>query len=128
MAGLKRLPGPVKQVAILAVGAKFKAAYELYAHAAVGGRDGLPSAKMAAVSAGQRPGDLTAQEAAAFDVATALLDGGVLAGPTYDYARMILGQGPLNELIYLVGLYAFVSTTLNGYDVPTEETPEEEGG
>jgi hypothetical protein len=33
----------------------------------------------------------------------------------------VLGQGALNELIYLVGLYAFVSVMLNGYDVPTEE-------
>ena len=121
VAGLKRLADPVKQIAILAVGSKFKAAYELYAHAAVGGRDGLTTAKMATISAGQRPVDLTAEEAAAFDVATALLEGGVLAGPTYDYARETLGQGQLNELIYLIGVYAFVSTTLNGYDVPTEE-------
>ena len=40
VAGLKRLADPVKQIAILTVGSKFKAAYELYAHAAVGGRDG----------------------------------------------------------------------------------------
>jgi hypothetical protein len=33
----------------------------------------------------------------------------------------VLGQAELNELIFLVGLYAFVSVTLNGYDVPTEE-------
>jgi 4-carboxymuconolactone decarboxylase len=121
VAGLKRLADPVKQIAILAVGSKFKAAYELYAHAAVGGRDGLTSAKMASVSAGQRPVDLSAEEAAAFDVAIALLEGGVLPGPTYDHARNTLGQGALNELIYLIGVYAFVSTTLNGYDVPTEE-------
>jgi alkylhydroperoxidase family enzyme len=121
VSGLKRLPDPAKQIAILAVGAKFKAAYELYAHAAVGGRDGLSEAKIAAISAGQRPADLTTEEAVAFDVATALLDGGVLPGPTYSAARKALGQGELNELIFLVGLYALVSVTLNGFDVPTEE-------
>ncbi len=121
ISGLKRLSDPVKQIAILAVGSRFKAAYELYAHAAVGGRDGLSAAKMAAVSVGQRPADLTAEEQVAFDVALGLLDGGVLPGPTYDAAREALGQPALNELIQLVGLYATVSITLNAYDVPTEE-------
>jgi alkylhydroperoxidase family enzyme len=125
VSGLKRLSDPVKQIAILAVGARFKASYELYAHAAVGGRDGLAAAKMAAVCAAQRPTDLTAAEAAAFDVAAALLDGGVLPGPTYDFARQTLGQPALNELIQIIGLYAYVSTVLNAYDVPTEEREED---
>jgi hypothetical protein len=126
ISGLKRLPDPAKQIAILVVGAKFKAAYELYAHAAVGLNDGISDAKVATISAGQRPADLTGEEAVAFDVAMALLDGGVLPGPTYDAARKALGQGELNELIYLVGLYAFVSVILNGYDVPTEEDETED--
>ncbi|HEY2048947.1 MAG TPA: carboxymuconolactone decarboxylase family protein [Caulobacteraceae bacterium] len=116
-----RLSDPVKQIAILAVGARFKAAYEMYAHAAVGGRDGLGASKMAAVCAGQRPADLTSEEATAFDVAMALMDGGVLPGATYKAARDELGQGALNELIQIVALYAFVSTILNAYDVPTED-------
>ncbi len=116
-----RLSDAVKQIAILAVGSRFKAAYEMYAHAAVGGRDGLSADKMAAVCAGQKPTDMTREEATAFNVAMALLDGGVLPGPTYDAAREALGQGALNELIQIVGLYALVSVTLNAYDVPTEE-------
>jgi alkylhydroperoxidase family enzyme len=121
ISGMKRLSDPVKQIAILAVGSRFKAAYEMYAHAAVGGRDGLSVDKLASVCAGQRPADLTREEATAFDVAMALLDGGVLAGATYDAARTELGQPALNELIQIIGLYAFVSITLNAYDVPTEE-------
>ena len=119
-----QLSDEVKQIAILAVGSRFKAAYEMYAHAAVGGRDGLSAAKMAAVCAGQKPTDMTPQEATAFNVAMALLDGGVLAAPTYNAARDELGQAALNELIQLIGLYSLVSITLNAYDVPTEEHEE----
>ena len=68
---LGRLSDPVKQIAILAVGSKYKAAYEMYAHAAVGGRDGLSAAKMAAVCAGQKPTDMTPEEATAFNVTMA---------------------------------------------------------
>jgi alkylhydroperoxidase family enzyme len=120
--GLKRLPASVKEIAILAVGARFKAAYELYAHVALGARAGLSMTKMAAVCAGQRPADLTCEEAMAFDVAMALLDGGVLPGATYQAARTLFGQAALNELIQIVALYAFVSITLNAYDVPGEES------
>ena len=76
---------------------------------------------MAAVCAGQKPTDMTREEATAFNVAMALLDGGVLAGPTYAAAREALGQAALNELVQIVALYSFVSTILNAYDVPTEE-------
>lgn len=120
ISGMNRLPDAVKQVAILAVGARSKAAYEMYAHAAVGGRDGLSPAKIGAVCAGQRHPDLTPEEATAFDVAMALMDGGVLPGPTYAAAREALGQPALNELIQIVALYGFVSTILNAYNVPTE--------
>ena len=51
---------------------------------------------------------------------TALLDGGVLPGPTYQAAIKLLGQPALNELVFWVGLYASVAITLNAFDVPSE--------
>ena len=118
---LKRLPGSAKQVAILVTGAFYKAAYELYAHAATAEREGMASGKVAALAAGQRPVDLTPDEVAAYDVASALLTGGVLPGAVYKAARDRFGQGGLNELVLWVGLYAQVSITLNAFDVQSEE-------
>ena len=119
---LKRLPKAAKQVAILVVGARYKAAYELYAHAATAERQGTDPARIATIAAGERPADLTPEEAVAYDMASALMAGGVLPGATYRAARDLLGQGALNELILYVGLYAQVSITLNAFDVPSEET------
>ncbi len=117
---LQRLPDAAKQVALLVVGARFKAAYELYAHAAVAGAAGLSVGKVATLCAGLRPLDLAADEACAFEVTTALLDGGVLPGPTYQAARERLGQPALNELVFWVSLYVGVCITLNAFDVPSE--------
>ena len=117
---LKRLPAAAKQVAIIVVGASFKAAYELYAHATIAEAEELAAGKVATLSAGVRPPDLTPEEACAYDVTLALLDGGVLPGPTYEAARALLGQPALNELVFWVGLYASVSITLNAFDVPSE--------
>ena len=118
---MKRLAPSAKQVAILTVGARFKAGYELYAHAATAQDEGMDPAKIATLAAGGRPLDLTPEEACAYEVATALLDGGVLPGATYRAARDRLGHGALTELVLWVGTYAQVSITLNAFDVPSEE-------
>ena len=81
----------------------------------------MDAAKIAMLAAGGRPFDLAPEEACAFDVATALLDGGVLPGATYRAARDLLGQGALTELVLWIGTYAQVSITLNAFDVPSEE-------
>jgi 4-carboxymuconolactone decarboxylase len=44
-----------------------------------------------------------------------------LPEPLYRLAVKTFGQHGTNELIYLVGLYALVSTTLNGFNVPVPE-------
>lgn len=115
------LPDNVRQIAILAVGARFDAAYEIYAHIAVAEREGMTPERLATLVADLRPSDLAKDEAVAFDVAYALSRGGVLPEPLYALAVKTFGQHGANELIYLVGLYALVSTTLNGFNVPVPE-------
>jgi alkylhydroperoxidase family enzyme len=115
------LPDPVRQVAILVVGARFDAAYELYAHIAVAETEGMTADRLSTLCAGSRPSDLTVEEGCAYDVAYALTGGGVLPEPCYARAVTLFGQHGANELIYLVGLYAMVSMTLNGFNVPVPE-------
>jgi 4-carboxymuconolactone decarboxylase len=115
------LPRPVREVAILVTGAKFHSAYEIYAHVLVAERRGLPDDKLATIIAGQRPSDLSREEAIAYDIAAALVSGGVLPELSYRQAVEAFGQHGAAELIYLVGLYCLVSVTLNGFDVPVPE-------
>jgi alkylhydroperoxidase family enzyme len=116
------LPPAVREVAILVTGAHFRSAYELYAHVIVAEHRGLSDEKLATIVAGQRPVDLTRQEAVAYDVASALVGGGVLPELTYRAAVEQFGQHGAAELSYLVGLYCLVSVTLNTFDVPVPET------
>jgi alkylhydroperoxidase family enzyme len=116
------LPPAVREVAILVTGAHFRSAYELYAHVIVAEHRGLSDEKLATIVAGQRPVDLTRQEAVAYDVASALVSGGVLPELTYRAAIEQFGQHGAAELSYLVGLYCLVSVTLNTFDVPVPES------
>lgn len=115
------LPRTVREVAILVTGAKFRAAYEIYAHVIVAERRGLSDDMIATIVAGQRPGDLGREEAIAYDVASALVDGHTLPELSYRQAVRAFGEQGAAELIHLVGLYCLVSVTLNGFDVPVPE-------
>jgi 4-carboxymuconolactone decarboxylase len=115
------LPDNVRQVAILVVGARYDAAYEIYAHIAVAEKEGMSAARLATLVADLKPNDLAADDSVAFDLAYALSRGGTLPEPLYRLALATFGQHGTNELIYLVGLYALVSTTLNGFNVPVPE-------
>jgi 4-carboxymuconolactone decarboxylase len=112
------LPRPIREVAILVVGARFRAAYEIYAHVLLGERVGLPDEKIATIIAGQRPSDLTREEAIAYDVAAALVGTGGLPDLNYRQAEQAFGKHGAAELVFLVGFYCLVSVTLNGFDVP----------
>jgi 4-carboxymuconolactone decarboxylase len=115
------LPDDVRQIVILVVGARFDAAYEIYAHIAVAEREGMKRERLATLVADLKPNDLSAEESVAFDVAYKLVRGGTLPEPLYRLAVDTFGQHGANEMIYLVGLYSLVSTTLNGFNVPVPE-------
>lgn len=115
------LPDPVRQISILVTGAHFNAAYEIYAHIAIAEREQMSEERLATLISGSRPNDLTKEEGIAYDLTYALVNGGVLPEPIYRLAVETFGHHGTNELIYLVGLYCLVSTTLNGFNVPVPE-------
>ncbi len=115
------LPKPVREVAILVVGARFRARYELYSHERVAAGVGLGPAHIATITAGQRPPDLPAEQAVAYDVAAALSGGGHVGDTTYRSAVEAFGEAGTAELFYLVGYYCFLASLLNGFDMPVPE-------
>jgi 4-carboxymuconolactone decarboxylase len=116
------LPTNVKEVAILVVGGFYKASYEIYAHVAVTRNMAMPLARTSALVANVKPPGLTGEEGVAFDVAYWLCRGAPLPEVTWRCAVAAFGEDSAAQLVYLVGLYAFVSTALNGFDVPAPES------
>ena len=121
IARLNVLPKRVHEIVILAVGAHFDAAYELYAHCAVAQKAGLTERQIASLVVGHKPDGLSDEEAIAFDCASVLARGGVLPGFLYAAAQKSFGDKGVAQLTYLAATYAFVSMTLNAYDIPAPE-------
>src|SRR5271154_1935366 len=92
------LPDNVRQIVILVVGARFNAAYEIYAHIAVAEREGMTEERLASLVANLKPSDLKPEESVAFDFAYALVRGGTLPEPIYTLALKTFGQHPTNEM------------------------------
>jgi 4-carboxymuconolactone decarboxylase len=118
MSSSPKLPRTVREIAILVTGTKFHAAYELYAHVLIAELRGLPDDRITTIISGNRPADLTSEEAVAYDLASSLVAGSTLPTLTYKRAVAAFGEDGAAEFIYLVGLYCAVSVILNGFDVP----------
>ena len=77
--------------------------------------------RLATMVADLKPADLAPDESIAFDLAYALSRGGTLPEPIYRLGAASFGRHGANELNYLVGLYATVCATLNGFNIPVPE-------
>ena len=117
LAGGSVLPKAVREVVILATGARSGSLYELYSHEALAPKAGLSAAKIRTLAAGERPSDLTDQEAMAYDVAAVLNRGHQVPNTTYNAAAAAFGVQGVAEIAYLVGCYSLISTLLNTFDV-----------
>lgn len=116
------LPAAVREVAILVAGAHFRAAYALYAHVIVAENRGLSDEKLETIVAGQRPADLTREEAIAYDMTAAIVAGGLLPELTWRSAVAAFGEAGAAELGYLIGVYCLVAVTLNTFNVPVPDS------
>lgn len=108
----------VHEVVILAVGAAWNAAYELYAHAAVARSVGLPEDAVQALAAGQVPGGLSEQEESAYLFTRQLAAERRVDPETYARAKAAFGDKGLVDIVMLAGLYLTTCAMLNAFEVP----------
>ncbi|RAJ08355.1 4-carboxymuconolactone decarboxylase [Chitinophaga skermanii] len=111
------LPKTVREVAILTVGGKLGARFELYAHEIMAEAFGIPSRVISTLAAGGSPHGLAAEECVAHDIARSLVSGRIVPTATYQLAVHLLGQAGVAELFFLVGGYSLIATLLNGFDI-----------
>ena len=121
------LDARVRQVVILTVGAVWRSEYELYAHAAVAARAGLPEDAIKALAAGAVPDELSAPEQLAARFARALSTGHRIEAALYRDAKAAFGPQGLVDIVYLAGCYHIVCGLLNAFEVPAPVAPAQAG-
>ncbi len=106
------------ELAIITVGARWKAEFEWWAHARTARRHGVADAVVDAIGAGQDPPISADDERVVYAVASQLTRTGQLEQATYDAARQLLGDTGMVEIVALCGYYTLISFVLNAFDVP----------
>ena len=106
------------EVAIITVGARWKAEFEWWAHARMAREHGVPEAVVAAIGRGEEPPFAADDERTVYAVARELADVGQVSQASYDAARDLLGEAGMVELVSLCGYYTLISFLLNAFAVP----------
>ena len=111
----------VRELVILAVGAVWKADYELYFHSAAARKAGIPESAIRTLATGGLPDDLSEQEKVAQRYAHQLSAEHRVDPDLYRSAVRAFGEQGVVDLTYLIGIYDLTCALLNSFDVPAAE-------
>jgi 4-carboxymuconolactone decarboxylase len=106
------------EVAIITVGARWRAEFEWWAHARMAREHGVAEAVIEAIRRGDEPPFDAGDERIVHAVASELARSGRVGDASYAAARDLLGDAGLVELVTLCGYYTLISFVLNAFDVP----------
>jgi 4-carboxymuconolactone decarboxylase len=108
----------LSEVAIITVGARWKAEFEWWAHSRMAREHGVPDAVVEAIGRRAEPPFAADDERIVYAVARELADTGQVSQASYDAARDLLGEAGMVELVSLCGYYTLISYLLNAFTVP----------
>ena len=108
----------VRQIVILAVGAAWHSAYELYAHTAVARTVGLDDEAIQSIKVGKELVHLDAEELTAYTFTHQLVTEHAVDDDLYARAINAFGEKGVVDMIHLIGLYMVTCAFLNAFEVP----------
>jgi 4-carboxymuconolactone decarboxylase len=112
------IPRRLSELAIITVGAAWKAEFEWWVHARMAREHGVSDVVLDAIGRGDDPPFDADDERAIYTVALQLTGTGQLDQGAYDAAQRLLGDEGMVELVALCGYYTLISYVLNAFAVP----------
>jgi len=107
------VPMRLRELAILVIGAHWKAEYEWFAHAPIAEKQGVPAAVIAAIGRGTPPPFDNDGDRAVYAFVKEVLTSGSASEATYKPVNTLLGDKGAVELTALVGYYSLLAFQLN---------------
>lgn len=115
------LPPELSELAIIMVGAHWRAGFEWAVHAPIALKAGVAPEVVEAVRRGERPAGLAPAAQAVFDVTDEMLRTKFVSDQTFARAGAVLGQTALIDLVGVLGYYTLICMTINAFAVPLPE-------
>src|SRR3982074_449383 len=119
------LPPRLSELAILITAREGTAQYEVFADYPLALKGGLDPKVADAIAAGKRPDAMKDDEAALYDLATALYRDRKVSDPVYKAALEKFGESGIMDIIGFIGYYDLVSMTLipRRAEAPNDSVP-----
>ena len=114
------LPGSWREVAILRVGHRYAAPYEIHHHERLARSVGLSEAAIAATAMDGDRSVLSADESLIVSLVDELIESHRLHADSRERALAVLSTNQLADLVMTVGFYQLVCNFLNTFGVPIE--------
>jgi 4-carboxymuconolactone decarboxylase len=111
----------VREMVILAVGAVWRAEYEVYAHMALARSAGLSEQAARMIAASEEPAELSEQETIAQRLTMALSVAHRVDDKLYRQAEDAFGAQGLVDIAFLIGIYHAVCAVLTMFSIPAPE-------
>ena len=108
----------LSEIAIITVGARWKAEFEWWAHARMAREHGVADAIVDAIGNGEDPPFQADDERTVYAAARQLTETGHLDQDAYGKAQQLLSDAGMVELVSLCGYYTLISFLLNAFAVP----------
>ena len=119
------LPLRLSELAILTMGAHWRAKFEWFAHYPEGLKTGLDPVALEAIRCGETPSFANEDEAAVYEFSHELLNKKRVSDAAFHRAKAALGELSLVDLVGVLGFYGLVSMTLNSFGVDLPEGAED---
>lgn len=115
------IPGDMREFAILIAAAWWRQGYEWQVHRPLAEKAGIAPQILEAVARGERPDNMTSEQAAVHDFAYALHRTHAVDDATYAAALALLGEGGVVDLCGVCGYYALLAMGLNVARTPSPD-------
>jgi 4-carboxymuconolactone decarboxylase len=112
------LPPRLSELAILIMGAYWRAGFEWHVHAPIAITAGISPEVAEAIRTRGKPQFVQDDEAAIYAFARELIDGHAVSDPTYRAVEDCLGKTRIVELVGILGYYGLISMTIVAFQVP----------
>lgn len=110
----------LSELAIITVGAHWRAGFEWAVHAPIAEQAGISSAAIAAIKSGRKP-PLKDDESAVYAFTRELLVMHEVQATTFERLTSLLGQKGAVDLVGILGYYSLICMTINAFQVPVPQ-------
>ncbi len=112
------LPPRLSELAIIVMGAAWKAGFEWFAHAPLAQKGGISDSAIESIRVGATPVFSRDDERIVYTFAHELTHAKRVSQPTYAAAITALGETSVIDLVGILGYYSMISMFINAFEVP----------